>query len=87
MQQAAQQAQGIPAAPPTPAATGKAATYEKDKADPYANVGRNDPCPCGSGKKFKNAMGPTAPDHLLRTRMNVRTKRNDQTPIWQRARK
>ena len=21
--------------------------------DPYANVGRNAPCPCGSGKKFK----------------------------------
>lgn len=26
-------------------------------ADPYANVGRNDPCPCGSGKKFKNCHG------------------------------
>ncbi|MDR1567885.1 MAG: preprotein translocase subunit SecA [Streptococcaceae bacterium] len=24
---------------------------------PYANVGRNDPCPCGSGKKFKNCHG------------------------------
>ena len=22
-------------------------------ANPYAGVGRNDPCPCGSGKKFK----------------------------------
>ncbi|EKD58898.1 MAG: hypothetical protein ACD_56C00035G0012, partial [uncultured bacterium] len=21
------------------------------------NVGRNDPCPCGSGKKFKNCHG------------------------------
>ena len=21
--------------------------------NPYRNVGRNDPCPCGSGKKFK----------------------------------
>ena len=26
-------------------------------ADSYANVGRNDPCPCGSGKKFKNCHG------------------------------
>lgn len=26
-------------------------------ADPYANVGRNDPCPCGSGKKFKICHG------------------------------
>ncbi len=41
---------------PTPA-TGKAATYVKDKDDPYANVGRNDPCPCGSGKKFKKCHG------------------------------
>ncbi len=24
------------------------------RADQWANVGRNDPCPCGSGKKFKN---------------------------------
>jgi preprotein translocase subunit SecA len=32
-------------------------TYEKDKSDPFANVGRNDPCPCGSGKKFKKCHG------------------------------
>jgi preprotein translocase subunit SecA len=32
---------------------GRAATVVKDKEDPWANVGRNDPCPCGSGKKFK----------------------------------
>ncbi|MDR0500436.1 MAG: preprotein translocase subunit SecA [Coriobacteriales bacterium] len=32
----------------------KAATVVKDKDDPFANAGRNDPCPCGSGKKFKN---------------------------------
>lgn len=25
--------------------------------DPFANVGRNDPCPCGSGKKFKDCHG------------------------------
>ncbi|MGH7644604.1 MAG: preprotein translocase subunit SecA [Gemmatimonadales bacterium] len=25
--------------------------------DPYAGVGRNDPCPCGSGKKFKKCHG------------------------------
>jgi preprotein translocase subunit SecA len=23
----------------------------------WANVGRNDPCPCGSGKKFKKCHG------------------------------
>ncbi|MCW0219686.1 MAG: SEC-C metal-binding domain-containing protein, partial [Prosthecobacter sp.] len=27
---------------------------------PMANVGRNDPCPCGSGKKFKNCCGRLA---------------------------
>ncbi|WP_321971733.1 preprotein translocase subunit SecA [Paratractidigestivibacter sp.] len=35
-----------------------ASTYRKvDDPDPYVNVGRNDPCPCGSGKKFKNCHG------------------------------
>jgi preprotein translocase subunit SecA len=34
------------------------ATYRKaDDPDPYVNVGRNEPCPCGSGKKFKNCHG------------------------------
>jgi len=28
--------------------------------DPYANVGRNQPCPCGSGKKFKMCHGAGA---------------------------
>lgn len=44
---------------PTPAAQ-KTATIVKDKDDPYANVGRNDPCPCGSGKKFKKCHGANA---------------------------
>jgi preprotein translocase subunit SecA len=26
-------------------------------SNPYAGVGRNDPCPCGSGKKFKKCHG------------------------------
>jgi preprotein translocase subunit SecA len=33
---------------------------EKAKAQPYVkdeHVGRNDPCPCGSGKKYKNCHG------------------------------
>ncbi|MEG0072031.1 MAG: preprotein translocase subunit SecA [Raoultibacter sp.] len=56
-QQAAAQAQGVPAAPPKEVPAAKARTYEKDKEDPYATVGRNDPCPCGSGKKFKKCHG------------------------------
>ncbi|MDO4534022.1 MAG: SEC-C metal-binding domain-containing protein, partial [Coriobacteriia bacterium] len=35
----------------------KVQTYVKDKDDPWANVGRNDPCPCGSGKKYKKCHG------------------------------
>lgn len=36
----------------------KPKTYRKDESDdPYANVGRNDLCPCGSGKKFKKCHG------------------------------
>ncbi len=50
-----QQVGGMPAEAPKP--TTKAKTYVKDKDDPYANVGRNDPCPCGSGKKFKKCHG------------------------------
>jgi preprotein translocase subunit SecA len=43
-----------PAEDGTVRTTGKAAS----KADnPYANVGRNAPCPCGSGKKFKMCHG------------------------------
>ena len=43
---------------PVPSAPSKPTTYRKaDSSDPYANVGRNDPCPCGSGKKFKNCHG------------------------------
>ena len=43
-------------APPKPSAD-KPQTYIKDKDDVFANVGRNDPCPCGSGKKFKKCHG------------------------------
>ena len=38
----------------------RAATVVKDREDPWATVGRNDPCPCGSGKKFKKCDCPTA---------------------------
>jgi len=44
------------------AAAGKAPghTVTKDKDDPFANVGRNDPCPCGSGRKYKHCHGANA---------------------------
>jgi preprotein translocase subunit SecA len=35
---------------------------KKAGTDPFANVGRNDPCPCGSGRKYKRCHGdPTRP--------------------------
>jgi len=30
------------------------------KSDSEQKVGRNDPCPCGSGKKYKNCCGKDA---------------------------
>jgi len=42
------------------AGAAKARTVVRDKADPYANAGRNDPCPCGSGKKYKKCHGAAA---------------------------
>ncbi|AKG03902.1 preprotein translocase subunit SecA [Salimicrobium jeotgali] len=42
------------------AVSGDGETKEKKKAKPYVKqdtVGRNDPCPCGSGKKYKNCHG------------------------------
>ena len=38
--------------------TGKVRTYVKaESGDPFANVGRNDDCPCGSGRKYKKCCG------------------------------
>ena len=48
----------VPAAPQ--AAEDKAKTYVAKDEDPYAGVGRNDKCPCGSGKKFKDCHGKNA---------------------------
>ena len=55
-QQAARRAQQAAGSAPKPAPA-KPQTYVKDKDDPFANVGRNDPCPCGSGLKFKKCHG------------------------------
>lgn len=35
------------------------AEQDKKKEDAFARAGRNDPCPCGSGKKFKHCHGKT----------------------------
>src|SRR5207245_11193881 len=52
-----------PGAPPPPSlqrGSSRGVTEPAFAANPYAGVGRNDPCPCGSGKKFKKCHGAGA---------------------------
>ena len=37
-------------------------------------IGRNDPCPCGSGKKAKNCCGTDSKYYYLKTEANVSKK-------------
>jgi preprotein translocase subunit SecA len=51
---------GGPAPKPSDVVSEAAAAAEKEKAKPKRvgpKVGRNDPCPCGSGKKYKHCCG------------------------------
>jgi preprotein translocase subunit SecA len=71
---------GSGGAAPTPART--AAPEPARNAGMYDNVGRNDPCPCGSGKKFKNChyrllqeqRQTVAPDAVKRTAASRRRR-------------
>ncbi len=40
-----------------PAEGGGIEMHGEAVADPYASVGRNDLCPCGSGRKYKRCHG------------------------------
>jgi preprotein translocase subunit SecA len=40
-----------------PAEDGGVERHGETEVDLYANVGRNDPCPCGSGRKYKRCHG------------------------------
>jgi len=42
--------------PPAAPAAPRPETFIRDQQ----KIGRNDPCPCGSGKKFKNCHGALA---------------------------
>ena len=48
-------------AKPTTESHGETAEQSKKPAKSAAKVGRNDPCPCGSGKKYKNCCGKAEP--------------------------
>ena len=47
-----------PSAPPAGASADSAAVEQIRRSEP--KVGRNDPCPCGSGKKYKQCHGKLA---------------------------
>ena len=52
-------ASGVPAAAALPLAEA-AAGFVEDDPTTWGNPGRNDPCPCGKGKKFKHCHGRLA---------------------------
>jgi preprotein translocase subunit SecA len=43
--------------PPAPTAEAIEAGFDESDPSTWGNPGRNDPCPCGSGKKFKHCHG------------------------------
>ncbi|MCO5998761.1 preprotein translocase subunit SecA [Actinoallomurus rhizosphaericola] len=47
---------------PTVDGEGGVETHTEETDDAFANVSRNDPCPCGSGKKYKRCHGD--PKHV-----------------------
>ena len=53
---AARPASALPRAAHAPAAGGRGAGAKSDPSS-WGKVGRNEPCPCGSGKKFKHCHG------------------------------
>ncbi|MEL7343226.1 MAG: preprotein translocase subunit SecA [Pseudomonadota bacterium] len=58
-QQAAMAGAAAAAADPLPEPTeeAKAAGFDADNPETWGNPGRNTPCPCGSGRKFKHCHG------------------------------
>jgi preprotein translocase subunit SecA len=57
-----QAAREVEAAPATPAPTAEAlaAGFVENDSSTWGNPGRNNPCPCGSGEKFKHCHGRVA---------------------------
>jgi preprotein translocase subunit SecA len=56
-QQATGPAAAEPSGPPAPTEDAIAAGFKEDDPETWGNPGRNDACPCGSGKKFKHCHG------------------------------
>jgi preprotein translocase subunit SecA len=58
-QEAVAQAAADAGPPPAPSENARAGFDENDPAT-WGNPGRNETCPCGSGKKFKHCHGRQA---------------------------
>jgi preprotein translocase subunit SecA len=58
--QAAQAADPAPAPSEAPATEPLLAGFDENDPETWGNPGRNDPCPCGSGQKFKHCHGRLA---------------------------
>ncbi|MEM7631942.1 MAG: preprotein translocase subunit SecA [Pseudomonadota bacterium] len=56
-QEAVQQAAEPEPAVPAPSAEAVEKGFDENDPTTWGNPGRNDPCPCGSGKKFKHCHG------------------------------
>ncbi|MFO6465239.1 preprotein translocase subunit SecA [Jannaschia sp. KMU-145] len=56
-QEAVAAAQPQPVTEPAAAAAGAAPGFVEDDPSTWGDPGRNEPCPCGSGKKFKHCHG------------------------------
>jgi preprotein translocase subunit SecA len=48
------------AQPPMPLVTPPSAERDANNPATWGKVGRNEPCPCGSGKKYKHCHGQLA---------------------------
>ncbi|WP_460703925.1 SEC-C metal-binding domain-containing protein [Luteococcus sediminum] len=56
----ARRAQELTYSAPDEQGEARARRAAPEEADPFKGVGRNEACPCGSGKKFKLCHGRTA---------------------------
>jgi preprotein translocase subunit SecA len=60
MMMARQQAEAGPADVPEPEQAAVNASFDEARPETWGNPARNEPCPCGSGKKFKHCHGQLA---------------------------
>ena len=57
MEEKAEQISNVTYSAPDETGQQQVTSAAEGERNPYAGVGRNEPCPCGSGKKFKHCHG------------------------------